>query len=402
MLGLSAWLSIVAGLATLSVETTAAPIAVANARNDVQRRWKFSRYFDIQGHRGARGEHSEELLSAFASGLRAGVSTLELDLGLTKDGHLVVWHDEKLDPTKCKDTEPAFEGDQQFPYVENELNLANLTLAQIKTLDCGSKRLDEFPLALTTPGGKISTLREFFDFVDCATDQPVLFNIETKINPDVRNQTRSPPDFVDAFVTVLRERGPDLIDRVTHQSFDWRALVISKQTIPELRTSALCDDTTLWRYPDGETTGNLTTHGTGPGNWLAGIDIDDFDGATPQERAVQAAASIKADYISPVGTAYASEVDDPADSGWIPFTTPALTRKAHDLGLKVATWTPDRLNLVSYLVQNCSVDAVITDYPTVVHSWAYQQGLKLPDPPYDTSRINQCLERHLQKVPLSS
>lgn len=46
--------------------------------------------------------------------------------------------------------------------------------------------------------------------------------------------------------------------------------------------------------------GNLTTHGTGPSNWLAGIDIDSFEGATVGERVARAAASINADYISPV------------------------------------------------------------------------------------------------------
>jgi hypothetical protein len=48
--------------------------------------------------------------------------------------------------------------------------------------------------------------------------------------------------------------------------------------------------------------GNLTTHGKGPSNWLAGIDIDAFNGATIGERVARAAASIKADYLSTVAT----------------------------------------------------------------------------------------------------
>ncbi len=50
-----------------------------------------------------------------------------------------------------------------YPYVGKYI--ANLTLAQIKTLDCGSKRLDGFPLQITVPGTKIATLQEMFDFV---------------------------------------------------------------------------------------------------------------------------------------------------------------------------------------------------------------------------------------------
>ena len=52
--------------------------------------------FDLQGHRGARGLLPENTLPAFARALSLGVSTLELDLGLTKDGVLVVGHDPRL------------------------------------------------------------------------------------------------------------------------------------------------------------------------------------------------------------------------------------------------------------------------------------------------------------------
>jgi len=48
--------------------------------------------------------------------------------------------------------------------------------------------------------------------------------------------------------------------------------------------------------------GNLTTHGTGASNWLAGIDIDTFPGATIGERVARAAASINSTILSPVAT----------------------------------------------------------------------------------------------------
>jgi glycerophosphoryl diester phosphodiesterase len=127
------------------------------------RRW--SNYFDVQGHRGARGEAVESTLLAFARGLIDGVTTLEMDNGITADGHTIVWHDEDIQAEKCNDTAPAFEGDPLFPYVGRFV--ANLTLAQIKTLDCGSERLPGFPLQLEAPGLKISTLPELFDFVEC-------------------------------------------------------------------------------------------------------------------------------------------------------------------------------------------------------------------------------------------
>lgn len=75
--------------------------------------------------------------------------------------------------------------------------IANLTLAQVKTLDCGSLRLNDFPFQLTLPGTKISTLPEMFDFVKCATDDEILFNIESKVDGDFRNLTRTPEDFAE-------------------------------------------------------------------------------------------------------------------------------------------------------------------------------------------------------------
>ncbi|MFM9982142.1 MAG: glycerophosphodiester phosphodiesterase family protein, partial [Burkholderiales bacterium] len=49
--------------------------------------------FDLQGHRGARGLAPENTLPAFAAALSLGVTTLELDTGVTKDGVVVISHE---------------------------------------------------------------------------------------------------------------------------------------------------------------------------------------------------------------------------------------------------------------------------------------------------------------------
>ena len=49
--------------------------------------------FDLQSHRGGRGETTEESLRAFAKSLELGVSTLELDIVLTRDNQPLVWHE---------------------------------------------------------------------------------------------------------------------------------------------------------------------------------------------------------------------------------------------------------------------------------------------------------------------
>ena len=54
--------------------------------------------FDLQGHRGARGLAPENTLEGFGRALSIGVSTLEFDLGMSKDGVVVVQHDIWLNP----------------------------------------------------------------------------------------------------------------------------------------------------------------------------------------------------------------------------------------------------------------------------------------------------------------
>ena len=51
-------------------------------------------------------------------------------------------------------------------------------------------------LQLTYPGTRISTLRELFDFAECADpSHQIQWNIESKVNPHFSNQTRGPLDF---------------------------------------------------------------------------------------------------------------------------------------------------------------------------------------------------------------
>ena len=54
--------------------------------------------FDLQGHRGARGLAPENTLPAFAQALSLGVTTLEMDVGVTKDGVVIVMHERRLSP----------------------------------------------------------------------------------------------------------------------------------------------------------------------------------------------------------------------------------------------------------------------------------------------------------------
>ncbi|TDB79280.1 glycerophosphodiester phosphodiesterase, partial [Actinomadura sp. KC216] len=63
------------------------------------------------GHRGARGLRPENTLPGFAHALDLGVDAIELDVGLSADGVVVLNHDQTLSPTNLTDTEPVHPND---------------------------------------------------------------------------------------------------------------------------------------------------------------------------------------------------------------------------------------------------------------------------------------------------
>jgi glycerophosphoryl diester phosphodiesterase len=199
--------------------------------------------FDIQGHRGARAVRPENTLPAFEYALaNRAVSTLELDTGVTQDGQLVVIHDRTVNGSHCVDTAPAWAGDPEFPYVGKRVH--DLTLRQLKTLDCGSKTLPEFPAQVAVPGARIPTLAEVFALVRASGRSDVRLNIETKISPLVAD-TASYGVFARLLVEAVRRAG--FVDRVTIQSFDWRTLVEARRLDRRITTVAL-----VWQYGPAE------------------------------------------------------------------------------------------------------------------------------------------------------
>lgn len=81
----------------------------------------------IIGHRGASGTHPENTFAAFDQALNEGADGLELDLQLTRDGEVVVFHDHTL----RKLGHPR-------------LRVSALTLAELRDYDFGSWRGDTF------------------------------------------------------------------------------------------------------------------------------------------------------------------------------------------------------------------------------------------------------------------
>jgi glycerophosphoryl diester phosphodiesterase len=306
-----------------------------------------ARDFDLQAHRGGRGETTEESLRAFAKALEVGVSTLEFDIVIARDGQPLVWHDPIIEPTKCADTGPAFPGDPQYPYVGKLVH--DLTLEQIRTLDCG-KLLPTFPSAEVVSGNKIATLPEVFELTD-SYGADVRYNIETKVEADKPEMSASPQEFVDAILGVVR--AADKVNKVEIQSFDWRTLPLVRQAEPSIPLVTLWDETTY--VPDSP--------------WLAGVN----PAVVPDP--IAGAVMVGANILSP-GYTVPTRLT-PSDPEFRLVADRAFMDRAHAAGLTVIPWTINDPEAMRAQIA-AGADGIITDYPTRLRSVMAEQGLPLP------------------------
>ncbi|HLL65783.1 MAG TPA: glycerophosphodiester phosphodiesterase family protein [Micromonosporaceae bacterium] len=313
-----------------------------------------ARTFDLQAHRGGLALRPESTLSAFGNALRLGVSTLELDVQITRDGQAVVTHDRRVDARKCADTGPVVPGDPMYPYVGRYVN--TLTLAQVRTLDCGSRTLPEYPLQQAVPGSRMPLLREVFDLVKRYRADDVKLNIETKVEAGAPHETAPREQFVQVVAAEIGSAG--FGHRVSIQSFDWGALMRMREVAPRLPLVALTNRDFL----------QIGRPGASP--WLGGIDIDTFGGDP-----IAAIRSFGATTFSPVhgfpqnGAA--------TDTGYQPYVTRAMVAHAHRHGIKVIPWTVNDPATVHKLIDD-GVDGIITDYPDRVRDILAARKLRLP------------------------
>jgi glycerophosphoryl diester phosphodiesterase len=279
-----------------------------------------SRNFDLLAHQGGPGNsRTGESLPAFARALETGVSTLELDIGITEDEQPVVWHDEAIDPHKCADTAPVSVGDPQYPYVGKLIH--DLTLVQIRTLNCGNK---------------IATLPEVFALTD-QYGADVRYDIETKVDAEQPSRTAGPEAFVDVIVQAVRAAGK--VDRVEIESFDWRTLPLVHRVEPSIPLVVLWDAHT-W---------------TADSPWLGGVN------PVTVSDPVIGAMVVGATILSPE----------------YPLVDRALVDRAHTLGLNVFPWTVDRADDMRAQIAD-GVDGIITNYPATLRSVLAELGMPLP------------------------
>lgn len=183
--------------------------------------------FDLQGHRGARGLAPENTIPAFRRALEIGVTTLEMDVVLSKDGEVVVSHEPWMNPQFC--SLPS--GDPVPEEEAHQHNLYHMSYTEIERYDCGQRRHPDFPRQERQPAAK-PLLRGVIAMAEAYVSDhnrpPAFYNIEIKSRPAWDGTFHPKPSAFSRHVLAeIHENG--VAARTTIQSFDRRILRESRQ-----------------------------------------------------------------------------------------------------------------------------------------------------------------------------
>ena len=267
--------------------------------------------FDKQGHRGCRGLMPENTVPAMLYALGMGVTTLEMDVVITKDKKVILSHDQWFGEEITTKPDGKFMG----PREERTYNIYWMTYEQTKAFDVGMKPHPRFPqqqkMKVTKP-----LLADVIDSVkkDMMTRRRPFpyYNIETKTNPEFDGVFNpKPEEFVELLMAVIKEK--QIEEQVIIQSFDFRTLQYLHQKYPSIKTAML---------------------------------IEDFDKRTLEEQ-------IKA--LGFVPTIYSPAYQ---------LVNEPLLKKCHAQNLKMIPWTVNDKATIDKL-KLMGVDGLISDYPNL-------------------------------------
>ena len=195
--------------------------------------------FDKEGHRGCRGLMPENTIPAMIRALDLGVTTLEMDIAITKDKQPVLSHE----PWFAQDITTKPDGTYMKDLEEKRFVIYWMTYEQVKTFDVGLKPHPRFPRQQKMKVVK-PLLRDVIDSCEehaKATNRPLpWYNIETKTDPVLDSVFHPMPvEFVDLLMSVILEKG--IGERTIIQSFDFRMLRYLHQKYPSVKTSMLIE-----------------------------------------------------------------------------------------------------------------------------------------------------------------
>lgn len=302
----------------------------------------------IIAHRGFAGLRVENTLAAFAHAIEVGAAGAELDVHLSRDGAVVVHHDDNLNPAYCRHVD----GDWITP--QQSRPIADLTHAELCRYDIGTPKpgtdyARRFERIVPVPDQHIPLLR---DVIALAKSRSADFRLVIEIkSPPLAAAQRPWMALLQATLDVVQEE--DFLERSILCSFDWGALRHARTLQPDLPTwftgmplSWFASDMPSAQDipPDADELNALrTAHASGHAPWCDGYDPQQFNQNYP---AAIAAAGGQA---------------------WFPWhrdVNAAATRAANAAGLDCAAWSvnlrdPDELARLA----STHLFWLVTDYP---------------------------------------
>lgn len=215
-------------------------LSACKTKNSVNQAVSFPA-FSMEAHRGGRGLMPENTIPAMKSAIDLGITTIEMDTHISKDGKVFLSHDHYINPLFILDPngkEIPETDDKKYP-------LYQMNYTDIRKYDAGSKINIKFPeqRKLKT---YIPLLSELIDSVQnhikSTGKSQVFYNIETKSTDAGDNILHPDPEkFADLLVEVLESK--KIIPWVVVQSFDVRTLQVINRKYPNIKTSFLIENT---------------------------------------------------------------------------------------------------------------------------------------------------------------
>ncbi len=188
-------------------------------------------------HRGARSLAPENTLSAARKALEAGAYAWETDVQMTRDGHLVITHDDTLERVTDVAEHPDFA--RRAPW-----RVADFTLAELRQLDFGSFFVQEDPFGQMAAGViPDEDLRGFPTMTLPTLEQGLRFTRDRgfRINVEIKDLTGTPghDEVVQRVVAMIRRF--ELVEQTLISSFNFDYLRTVRAILPELPTAALME-----------------------------------------------------------------------------------------------------------------------------------------------------------------
>ncbi len=258
---------------------------------------------DVQGHRGCRGLLPENTVEAFEKAIDLGVTTLELDVVISKDQKVVVSHDPFMDHEICT----GLNGYEITRENEMSFNLYEMSYENIKKYDCGSKGNPRFADQVAMAAYK-PLLSEVIKMAEEKSSSKIRYNIEIKSDPAWDGTfTANIETFVKLVVDEISKF--PIENRFNLQSFDLRTLEEIHTKHPDIALALLVD---------------------------SNQDIN----------LVLQKLTFKPEIVSPAYTLLNQEI----------------VNDLHQKGFKIIPWTVNEQTEMKRMI-DLKVDGIITDYP---------------------------------------